>query len=49
MEQIDFGSCGISTTGDVKGQTRQIFVKVITDIVNLVLTQADGTDSFLTS
>lgn len=49
MEQIDFGGCGISTPGDFKGQIRHTFVKIITDIVNLVLTQGDGVDNFLTS
>lgn len=30
MDQIDFGGCGISTTGGFKGQITQIFVKIIT-------------------
>lgn len=37
MEQINFGCCGISTTGDFKGQIRQTFVKIITDIVNVLM------------
>lgn len=30
---------GISTTGNIKGQIRQIFVKIFTDTVNLAVTQ----------